>query len=467
MTAPATNGAAGPDTASSLHGRLIRGFGASALGPVVTVIIQFVSVPVFLHFWGAKLYGEWLILSAIPSYLALSDFGFGSVAANDMTMQAAKGDRQGALQTFQSAWALTSGISLLVATISAVLVSMLPFARWLHLTVLTHAQIPITLFILVAYVLFGFQSNMIAAGFRCDGNFALGVLLANIFRLAETSAVIVAVAAHGSSVAAALALLGMRIFGNIYMQTVLRKKTKWLHYGFSHATWSVVRRLFHPAIAYMAFPAGNALSFQGILLAVGAMLGPVAVVVFSTLRTMARFATQLMVAIQSGVWPELSRAHGASNRQVVRDLHRYCCQASVWITGTAAIGLAVFGNRILMLWTHGKVAMDTPVFLTLLLVAVVNSLWSSSVVALLATNQHERAAVVYLIATAISLPAACLLMHAVGLVGAALAMLGVDLVCAGFVVQHSLALVEDAFVPFCASLVRCPPALRARFFTTK
>jgi O-antigen/teichoic acid export membrane protein len=94
--------------------RFIRGFGATALGPLVTILAQVISVPVFLHFWGPKLYGEWLVLSAIPMYIGFSDVGFGNVAANDMTMRVSIGDRDGALKTFQSTWLLISFTSLLV-----------------------------------------------------------------------------------------------------------------------------------------------------------------------------------------------------------------------------------------------------------------------------------------------------------------------------------------------------------------
>src|SRR5216684_7073450 len=123
-----------PGIAGTVRGRLIRGLGATALGSVVTAIVQIVSVPVFLHFWGVKLYGEWLILSAIPTYLMLSDMGFGSVAGNDMTMRVAAGDREGALETFQSTWVLITGTSLLVVFTVLGLIWFLPLTRWLNLS---------------------------------------------------------------------------------------------------------------------------------------------------------------------------------------------------------------------------------------------------------------------------------------------------------------------------------------------
>ena len=54
-------------------GRIARGLAANIAGTVLTVIIQLVSVPVLLGAWGVDVYGEWLILSAVPLYLALSD----------------------------------------------------------------------------------------------------------------------------------------------------------------------------------------------------------------------------------------------------------------------------------------------------------------------------------------------------------------------------------------------------------
>jgi O-antigen/teichoic acid export membrane protein len=175
------------------------------------------------------------------------------------------------------------------------------------------------------------------------------------------------------------------------------------------------------------------------------------------LRTLSRCSTQLTSAIQAPVWPELSRAHGASDRVLSRKLHRYSCQASLWISGGIAIVLALGGSRILAVWTHGKIVMDMPSFALLLAAGVVNSLWSSSMMALLATNEHGRVALFYLIVTSVSLPAACLLMLHIKLPGAAAAMFGAEALCCAYVVKHSLALLGDSPKLFGSSLFRIPP----------
>ena len=118
--------------------RLLRGIAANGLGQAFAVIIQIVSVPVFIGFWGVDLYGEWLILSTIPAYLVMSDIGFASVAANEMTMRVSEGHRSRALTVFQSTWLLISGISLLIMPFVLVAAWHLPFQDWFHLTQLRH-----------------------------------------------------------------------------------------------------------------------------------------------------------------------------------------------------------------------------------------------------------------------------------------------------------------------------------------
>src|SRR5260370_24767798 len=97
MTSKTQRGIAG-----RVRGRLIRGFGATALGPVVTAIIQLGTVPLLLHAWGAAKYGDWLLLSAVPSYLGLSDMGFGTASRTDMTIPVASWCRSGPLRHCQS-----------------------------------------------------------------------------------------------------------------------------------------------------------------------------------------------------------------------------------------------------------------------------------------------------------------------------------------------------------------------------
>jgi O-antigen/teichoic acid export membrane protein len=449
-----------PGIAGTVRGRLIRGFGATALGPVVTAIVQIVSVPVFLHVWGAKLYGEWLIISAIPTYLALSDVGFATVACNDMTMRVAAGDRDGALETYQSTRALISITSLLAGIALLSVIWLLPLTRWLNLSSMGISESRITLSLLSMYALVTLQAGLFIVGFRCDGSYAFGVLVDNLIRLTEFVAAMFAVALSARPMTIAAVLLVARILGAVVMGWLMLRKSPWLSEGFGRVRMASVRRLALPAVAFMAFPAGNALSLQGMVVVIGLVLGPVAVATFSAMRTLTRFALQIAETIKNGVWPELSAAYGAQNWNLARKLHRMACQASLLLSFAAVGFLFIAGGRLLTVWTHGRIVMDVSPFRWLLLVVIANSFWSTSSVVTMASNKHQRIAAAYFTATTAATLVAYLLLQRFGLSGAAMALLLVDITVGWFVVKSSLVELEEGLRQFLRALLRVPDGLQ-------
>jgi O-antigen/teichoic acid export membrane protein len=204
----------------------------------------------------------------------------------------------------------------------------------------------------------------------------------------------------------------------------------------------------------MAFPAGNALSIQGMVLVVGAVLGPIAVATFSTMRTLTRVGFQIMEAIKNSVWPELSAAYGAKNLPLARKLHRTACKASLWLSLASVLALLFFGSHIITVWTHGRVVADVGTFRCLLIVIVLNSLWYTSAVVTIASNTHQRVALWYFAGTASSLLLARILTPHLGITGAALALIAVDVIVGWYVLANSFASLNEASIEFFKSMFR-------------
>src|SRR5579875_1692237 len=99
---------------SGVKRRLTLGFIVNWIGRASSTLVQLIQVPVFLHFWNTPLYGEWMIVNAIPAYLSFSNIGFGTVAGNEMTMLVARKERDSALRIFQSCWWLIALMGCLV-----------------------------------------------------------------------------------------------------------------------------------------------------------------------------------------------------------------------------------------------------------------------------------------------------------------------------------------------------------------
>ncbi len=441
---------------SNLRNRLLRGFGANGLNQIVTVVIQILSVPIFLESWGKELYGEWLILSAIPTYISMSDIGFTTAAANDMTMNVARGEKSAALEVFQSIWLLLSCISLAIAIITISTVYLFPASDWLNLTKLNPSEVKGVIFLLTLYVLIGMQRNLIVAGFRCDGNYALGVTYAGFLRFFEYGTLITFVSFGASPAIAALSFLISSILGIFLMKITLSQKSKWLVYGYRFASLNNLKKLVNPAIASMSFPLGNAISNQGIIIAIGSTLGPTNVVIFSTLRTLSRLALQVMGMVKNSVSPEISAAYASNEMALARKLHRRACQFSFWMALVTVVILSLLGERIITLWTRNIVSFDRTLFYLMLAIIVISSFWFTSLTVLTSTNNHQKVSIWYLFATIASLIMAIILIKILGLNGAAIALIFTECLMSFYVVRNSLILLKDDFISYFKTVSKPP-----------
>jgi len=407
--------------------RIARGFGANMYGQVVVAIVQLAGVPILLHFWGVQLYGEWLILFAIPSYLSITDLGFSHSAGNDMTQWVARGDRTKALVVFQSLIALVTISAIIGLLVATAVVLLLPLHSWLHLQSMTPLDARLVLALLAAEVLVALISNVNRAGFVANSDYAMYALLYSSTLLTQFVALWVIVAMGYGPVMGASAFLLVRIAAMLLSSGLLLRRHRWLAYGFKNARVSELRRLVRPSAANLAMPLAQALSIQGMLLVVGAILGPLAVVVFSTLRTLTRVVFGLVSGVSNAVEPEYATAYGADQRDLLRSLYVHSLRAGLWLALSAAVVLALSGGWILTIWTHGKVVMDSTLFHWLLISPVIAALWFSALTTIRAANLHLHAALLYCVSSAISVAIAAVLLVLTGrLANAGLALLLLD-----------------------------------------
>jgi O-antigen/teichoic acid export membrane protein len=222
------------------------------------------------------------------------------------------------------------------------------------------------------------------------------------------------------------------------------------------AKLACIKKLAAPALGFLAFPAGQALSLQGFNLVLGALQGPVAVTAFATSRTLARVNFQLVNTLALALWPELSSAFGAGNIQLARKLHRHAFQAALMVSlmGSAALWLA--GPSLYRIWIRGAVPFDATCFHVLLLVTIANSFWYTSSVVPMSTNEHRRIALAYVIGTAFSLALAWVLIPYFGVIGASLALLVIDAAMTWLVLGTALRQVGDHAGGFLGSIFTLP-----------
>jgi O-antigen/teichoic acid export membrane protein len=446
-------------SSSPVRRRLIKGLGANTFSQVVNVIIQLASVPIFLHFWGAELYGKWLIISSIPGYLSMSDIGFGSVAGNEMTMLTARQDYKEASSVFQSAWVFVTSVCSVIGILVVALAYLLPFNSWFNLQPLPRTQVSLAISLLALQVLVAQQGGLLDAAFRSDGRYAQGTALASFIRLMEWTLALISVSLGGQLIATALIFLVGRVVGYCWMWLMFKRANQWLSIGCDKARLETIRRLIKPAISFMAFPMSNALIFQGMTLTVGALLNPVAVVIFTTSRTVTRIISQFINLINFAVWPEFSSAFGSGNLPLARKLHQKASFFSFWLSIVASILLIFIGPWLLRIWTGNQIVINLSLFYLMLLLVVSSSFWQSSSVVLMATNRHSSFAKISFISSFGGIAIAYVLLKLIGLDAAPISLLLTDIIIGFYATRTALIVMKETFSDYIIALLDWRSAL--------
>jgi O-antigen/teichoic acid export membrane protein len=370
-------------------------FGAQIYNQVINLGVQIALVPVFLHTWGAERYGVWLLLSAMPTYLTFSDFGFTLSAKNEMTIKAAKGDSASAVVTYQSVFMLLNIVAGGVICIAAAALLNIRLGSFFALGAASETQAKLVLFLLCTDVVLYQYFLLFSGGLRAAGQPAAEVAVSATARLCGgllTAATVFL--GGGMVVVAALTLVKSLVFITIIFFW-LRRISPWLRLGWSHASRSEVNRLFHPSISFMSQTIAQALAISGPVIVLGMATRPLDVVIFSTCRTLARLGTTATNMVGAAIMPEYSRLFGLGNVSLFRRLIVLHFLAALAISVVYFIGLSVLGSWILAIWTKGKVLIQQPFFTLLLISVIFEMLWTTLFIPLAAINRHVVTAHAY------------------------------------------------------------------------
>lgn len=440
----------------SLRQRLISGAWAQLVSNLALFVTQIGTVSILLPAWGVRVYGGWLILSAVPTYIALSELGLFSAAASDMAMAVGRGNRDHARDVFQ---AISRGVGVIFAIsliALPILVVELPLGSWLHLADLTRSSIDAIVVMLALRTLLITYAGLLYGGFVSEGHYGEGVLYMTGITFAEfVSLVSVAAWGHGP-VVAATAMLGCRIVGNAAMYAAMRRRAPWLRFGKPTGKHRVMRRLLRPGLASAAIGSGVTINVQGMVILVGAVLGPASVAIFSTVRAMTRVVTQLLSSISDTVGPELAKAYGEADFALLRKLQRRASQTAIWAALPMLVGLGIFGGTVLDVWTHGRVTTGGWLLYLFLTAAGVDALWFTCAGILWWTNRHPRAALIYMIATLASLPLTYAMLKLLGLNGGAVSAVLLELIMLVVVFRQSLPVAHDTLAGWLAAVIKPP-----------
>ncbi len=437
---------------------LVKNLYASAFGQVVNVISQVSLLPLYLISWDVRLYGEWIVLLALPTYFStLADIGLTQVSANDMTIKFAQGHRDKSLEIFQSAWLFVSMLSSLVVGVIAVAIMALGIVPMLGLSIMSAEEATCVLLCALGMFFIGFQHGIVQAALRAVGRFAEGNLASYAITLLEVLTVAAALFLGAAPVTIAILMLATRLAGLVTGILILRYFAPWFRHGIAEASSAEIRRLFVPSIAILGIPAGNAAMMEGLIVILNFTVGPASVVLFSTTRTMTRLLLQVIGMFSRSAWPEISRLYGTGRTDRLGAFLTHGTQLAALLAIGYAVVTIAGAPLIFKLWTAGRVQLNSMLLTVLMLAVVISTFRAFPDTLIFATNRHLGYSGYYLLVCLTAAAASYPMSRSFGLIGAAGLVAAVEIVLLAISMARALRQVGEGLAPLQRLFTTLPP----------
>lgn len=422
---------------------LLKNLLSGTVGKVSNIAIKFLQVPILISALGAEEYGLWLLISSFPSWLSLANLGFGSVAGNEISMAISAGENNRAVRIYSTTIALVSIIAFICSIIVIIVIPIVPWTKIMNILPTRRLEIVYSIILLSLSIFISFLAEVFGVRFRAAHKNHIGVLLNSIRPWLELLFLIFFIQFNKGFQFISLSMFISTIFYILLIWWFSKKLICEMSFSIHNVDQTFIKNIFKKGIAFQAFPLGNAMLFQGNLLVVQSVLGPIAVATFATTRTLVRSINQVFELINQIVWPELSHLIGAKNYEKASQLHRLGVIYAILVSFMLVIILSFIGVPIYVFWTGKEISLSQNLLILFLIPIPFNALWFTSSVVHAATNQHESLAKRYLLGAIVSVICCYFFSKFFGLGGAAVSTLVLDILLIPFVFKKSLKLLHE------------------------
>jgi O-antigen/teichoic acid export membrane protein len=426
--------------------RLFKGIGANFLGQLVNIASRIVLVPLFLLAWGTDIYGEWLLLSSMVAYLSLTEMGAQLYIVNRMTQAYAQQDNDQFCKILHTGLALFLLIPIAVFVIFVAVISCFNPATFLHITQTGHSTMILVLAILAFQIVISLPASVLFRVYFAVEMLPRGVMLINLMQL--MSLILLAGGLWWRWGMVAIAILQLIPYGltaGLALFDLNRKFPEFKILSLGAADFSCGLSFIKPSLHFFLIQLGQAFSLQGTVLVVGMVMGPLQVVLFSTMRTMVNLIRSFLDQLAHAAWPEMTRLDAQEDRDKFLALFRVILRSTLVAAILFITVFHFYGGYIYHFWLRKTVPFEQPVMDLFLIYMAQFIFWLTCSHPLLATNRHHTLAKILFMASILTIGLAYVGGQHLGLPGILLGMIIGDLVLPFWLVPYLLSDYQACF----------------------
>jgi O-antigen/teichoic acid export membrane protein len=426
--------------------RLYQGVGANFLGQIINLASKILLVPLFLLAWGADIYGEWLLLSSLVAYLTLTDMGGAVYIGNRMTQAYAHRDQELFRKILHTGLALFLAIPLVVLVVFLTVIFFFNPASFLHISQTSHRTIMLVLALLAFQFAISLPQGILLRVYFATEMLPRGVMLANLMQLMSLLFVAGGLWLGWGMVAiAALQTIPYGFTATLALRDLNRKFPELKIFSLRDADFSFGLSFIKPSLHFFLIQLNQAFSVQGIIIIIGMLLGPIQVVLFSTMRTIINLIRSLFEQVSHAAWPEMTRLDAQDDTDKFFLLFRLILRSTLIGSIFFITIFHFYGDFIYHFWLRKTVPFQQSVMDLFLIYMAQFIFWLTCSHPLLATNRHHTLSKILVISSILTIALAYWGGQHLGLPGIVLGMIVGDMALPFWFVPYLLRDYQSCF----------------------
>jgi O-antigen/teichoic acid export membrane protein len=417
-------------------GRVTVGMSGQAFSRIIQAGYTILLVPLLIRAWGVDGYGQWIALTALTSYMGLSNFGLVTTSANEMVIASGAGDSVRARQTFQVSINLTIVVVLPLILLLVAGLSLIPVSRGLHLSQInTSAARAI---IACSGITLWFQTlrGLMVAALYATGSYGFAYYVQGAMKLCELTGLALVVSLCAGSQVSAATVVTLVAFVELFVITVYaRRAAPWARIDLRAFDRAWISSQAKPAIGFMVSNLATAgLMIQGPRVVLGAFLGGPAVALYSIYATAMKFVDQLLLTLVMPLEIEIAHASGRGDFKQIHRLIVFGTHIAWALFLCVSAGLLLFGPIVFRIWTTGRIEFNYGLMALFMCLSAANIQGRVSLHALISTNRLYGVSFLILICATISIGLGALLTRPMGIDGMVLGGIGGEIINSAVVI---------------------------------
>ena len=429
--------------------RVLHAANAIILGNLIARAGGLILVPLFLRYWSAARYGEYLALFAAVSYLASLDIGMQGAAVNRLTQAYARKNLDEYRSVQHTALAFFIALAAAVSVCVAGLAWCLPVAHWIGLSLTPPATASIAVILLTIYVMWSMPVQVIVATYQAIGDLARTQWIRNIQQMFVVGLTALAlILGAGMKTIALFQILTIALLA-VFMLLDLHRKFPELSPGLSAVNFSILTELMRPSFLFALIMVGNLIAYEGSILLTSAIMGGLAVAMLSISKSLVDVLRLGIYSVSLALCPDYARLEALGEFDQLRRIHRMSLAGTAAATIAIAASLWYEGPQLITLWTRGRIDPD-PILLRLFLVLMVfQTSWAVSSTVARASNRHYAQAIGYFFAAILGIGFVAALIRVLGTWAIPLGLtLGEAICCYYFVIKSTCRMIGEPYRAF-------------------